>query len=107
MSFSASANVDDDTSGPTGRSKTGDIIADLFGGSGSTLIACERRGRSARLMEIDPKYADCIVRRFQAYSGKNAVLEGDGRSFHAIAQERSRNRHESSVAAARSRKSKG
>ena len=40
-------------------------------------------------MEIDPKYADCIVRRFQAYSGKNAVLEGDGRSFHAIAQERS------------------
>jgi DNA modification methylase len=46
-------------------SKTGDVVADLFGGSGSTLIACERRGRRARLMEIDPKYADCIVRRFQ------------------------------------------
>lgn len=43
-------------------SKTGDIVTDLFGGSGSTLIACERRGRRARLMEIDPKYADCIVR---------------------------------------------
>jgi DNA modification methylase len=69
-------------------SKTGDIIADLFGGSGSTLIACERRGRSARLMEIDPKYADCIVRRFQEYTGKSAVLEGDGRSFDAIAKER-------------------
>src|ERR1035437_9633941 len=71
-------------------SKTGDIVADLFGGSGSTLIACERRGRRARLMEIDPKYADCIVRRFQEYSGKSAALEGDGRSFGAIAQERSK-----------------
>ena len=69
-------------------SKTGDVVADLFGGSGSTLIACERRGRSARLMEIDPKYADCIVRRFQEYSGKSAVLEGVGRSFDAIAKER-------------------
>jgi DNA modification methylase len=71
-------------------SKTGDIIADLFGGSGSTLIACERRGRRARLVEIDPKYADCIVRRFQDYSGKSAMLEGDGRSFDAIVVERSK-----------------
>ncbi len=43
-------------------SKRGDLVVDLFGGSGSTLIACERRGRKARLMEIDPKYADCIPR---------------------------------------------
>ena len=69
-------------------SKTEDVVADLFGGSGSTLIACERRGRHARLMEIDPKYADCIVRRFQEYSGKSAILDGDGRSFDAIAKER-------------------
>ena len=69
-------------------SKTGDVVADLFGGSGSTLIACERRGRHARMMEIDPKYADCIVRRFQEYTGKSAMLEGDGRSFDAIAKER-------------------
>ena len=69
-------------------SKTGDIVADLFGGSGSTLIACERRGRRARLLEIDPKYADCIVRRFQEYAGKTAVLDGDGRTFDAIARER-------------------
>jgi DNA modification methylase len=69
-------------------SKSGDIVADLFGGSGSTLIACERRGRRARLMEIDPKYADCIVRRFQEYSGKSAVLDGGGRTFDEIAQER-------------------
>jgi DNA modification methylase len=69
-------------------SKPGDIVADLFGGSGSTLIGCERRGRRARLAEIDPKYADCIVRRFQEYTGKQAMLDGDGRSFEEIATER-------------------
>ena len=69
-------------------SKAGDIVADLFGGSGSTLIACERRGRKARLMEIDPIYVDCIVRRWQEFTGKQAVLEGDGCSFDEIAKER-------------------
>jgi DNA modification methylase len=69
-------------------SKAGDIVADLFGGSGSTLIACERRNRKARLMEIDPKYADCICRRFQEYSGKQAVLDGDGRTFDGVSLER-------------------
>jgi DNA modification methylase len=69
-------------------SKAGDIVADLFGGSGSTLIGCERRGRKARLMEIDPKYADCIVQRYQEYTGKEAVLEGEGRTFQEIARER-------------------
>ena len=69
-------------------SKAGDIVADLFAGSGSTLIACERRNRKARLMEIDPKYADCICRRFQEYTGKQAVLDGAGRTFDDIAQER-------------------
>jgi DNA modification methylase len=69
-------------------SKSGDIVADLFGGSGSTLIACERRNRKARLMEIDPKYGDCIVRRYQEYTGDEAVLDGDGRSFNEAAQER-------------------
>src|ERR1700680_3965063 len=69
-------------------SKSGDIVADLFGGSGSTLIGCERRGRKARLMEIDPKYADCIVRRYQEFTGKKAVLDGDGRTYDEIALER-------------------
>jgi len=69
-------------------SKAGDIVADLFGGSGSTLIGCERRGRKARLIELDPKYADCIVRRWQEYTGKQAVLEGDGRTFDEITEER-------------------
>jgi DNA modification methylase len=69
-------------------SKAGDIVVDMFGGSGSTLIGCERRGRKARLMEIDPKYADCIVRRFQEYTGKQAKLDGDGRTFDGVAQQR-------------------
>lgn len=69
-------------------SKAGDIVVDLFGGSGSTLIACERRGRKARLTEIDPKYADCIVRRWQDYTGKHAVLEREGRTFAEISAER-------------------
>jgi DNA modification methylase len=69
-------------------SKSGDIVADLFGGSGSTLIGCERRDRKARLMEIDPKYADCIVRRYQEFTGKKAVLDGDGRMFDEVALER-------------------
>jgi DNA modification methylase len=68
--------------------KTGDIVADLFGGSGSTLIGCERRGRHARLMEIDPKYADCIVRRYQDHTGKQATLEADNRAFEEVALDR-------------------
>jgi DNA modification methylase len=63
-------------------------VADLFGGSGSTLIGCERRGRKARLMEVDPKYADCIIRRWQEYTGKQATPDGDGRTFDEVAEER-------------------
>jgi DNA modification methylase len=69
-------------------SKAGDIVADLFGGSGSTMIGCERRGRNASLMEIDPKYADCIVRRWQQYTGKQAVLDHDRRTYDEVAEER-------------------
>jgi hypothetical protein len=69
-------------------SKAGDMVADFFGGSGSTLIGCERRGRKARLMELDPKYADVIIGRFQEYTGQKAVLEGDGRTFAEVAAER-------------------
>ena len=69
-------------------SRAGDLIVDLFGGSGSTLMACERLGRKSRLMEIDPLYADVIVRRWQAYTGKEATLESDGRAFDQIAEQR-------------------
>jgi len=69
-------------------SKAGDLVVDLFGGSGSTLIACERRNRKARLMEIDPKYADVIVQRWQEFTGRQAVREGDARSLAEIKRER-------------------
>lgn len=64
------------------------IVVDLFGGSGSTLIGCEATGRFARLMELDPRYVDVIVRRWEAFTGKKATLDGDGRSFDEIAAER-------------------
>lgn len=51
-----------------------DIVLDLFGGSGSTMIACEELNRKARLMELDPKYCDVIVKRWEDFTGKNAVL---------------------------------
>ena len=69
-------------------SQAGDLVLDSFGGSGTTLIACERRDRKARLMEIDPKYAHVTARRYQEYSGKPAVLDGDGRTFAETAQAR-------------------
>jgi DNA modification methylase len=50
-------------------------VADLFGGSGSTLIACEKTGRHARLMELDPAYVDVIVKRWEDFTGKKAILE--------------------------------
>jgi len=55
-------------------SKGGDIVIDLFGGSGSTLIAAEKIGRCARLMELDPKYCDVIVKRWEDFTGKKAIL---------------------------------
>jgi DNA modification methylase len=66
-------------------SKTRDIILDPFAGSGSTLIACEKAGRQARLIELDPKYVDVTIRRWQEWTGKVAALEDDGRSFEEVA----------------------
>jgi len=55
-------------------SKGQDIVLDLFGGSGSTMIAAEKQGRCARLMELDPKYCDVIVKRWEDFTGKKAEL---------------------------------
>jgi DNA modification methylase len=55
-------------------SKSGNIVLDLFGGSGSTMIAAEKLGRKARLMELDPKYCDVIVKRWEDFTGKKAIL---------------------------------
>lgn len=63
------------------NTKGGDLCLDIFGGSGTTLIACEKNNRYARLMELDPKYCDVIVRRWQAFTGKQATLESTGLPF--------------------------
>jgi DNA modification methylase len=70
-------------------SKLRDTVLDCFGGSGTTMIAAERTGRRAVLLEIDPAYADVIVRRWQETTGEAAVLEGDDRIFADVATARS------------------
>jgi len=62
-------------------SDRGDVVLEPFGGSGTTLIACEKTGRVARLMELDPRYVDVIVKRWQDYTGKKATREADGVAF--------------------------
>ena len=69
-------------------SKSRDTVLDPFGGAGSTLIACEIHGRQARVIELEPKYCDVIVRRYEEFSGKAATLEVDGRTFADVAAER-------------------
>ena len=63
--------------------KTGCIVLDLFGGSGSTLIACEKTNRHCRMMELDPRYSDVIINRWQQYTGKEAVLESTGETYNS------------------------
>lgn len=67
-------------------SKTRDIVLDLFGGSGTTLIAAEKTQRRARLVELDPKYVDVIVKRWQDYTGAKASRQSDGLAFDEVAQ---------------------
>lgn len=62
----------------------GGVVFEPFGGSGTTAIACEKLGRTARLMELDPRYCDVIVRRWQQFTGQAATLEGDGRTFDQV-----------------------
>jgi len=62
-------------------SRPGDVVLDPFGGSGTTLIAAEKSGRQARLIELDPKYCDVIVRRWQEYAGAQAARQADGVRF--------------------------
>lgn len=61
--------------------KRGDRVLDVFGGSGSTLIAAHKSGRIARLMELDERYCDVIVNRWQTFTGLEARRDGDGRTF--------------------------
>lgn len=68
-------------------SPRGGLVGDFFAGSGSTLMACERLGRAARLMEADPKFVEVIIRRWQEYSGGQAVRENDGMTFAELTGE--------------------
>ena len=68
--------------------KRGELVLDPFGGSGTTLIAAEKTGRSARLIEFDPLYCDVIVRRFEAFTGKRARLAETGTTFEDVAEAR-------------------
>ena len=69
-------------------SKRGQIVLDAFGGSGSTLIAADKTGRIARLIEYDPLYCDTIVRRWETLTGKRAVLSSTGATFEDEAEKR-------------------
>lgn len=64
--------------------RSGNMVLDLFGGSGSTLIAAEKTGRIARLMELDAKYCDVIVKRWQDFTGKQATLESTGQTYSEL-----------------------
>ncbi len=66
----------------------GDIVLDLFGGSGTTLLAAEKIGRRARVMEIEPRYVDVAMARWQAYTKKEAMLAEDGRTFAEVRAQR-------------------
>jgi DNA modification methylase len=68
--------------------KINNIVLDYFGGSGSTLIACEKQNRHARLMELDPKYCDVIVKRWEDFTGKKASLVENGKTFEEISNAR-------------------
>ena len=65
-------------------SRSGDVVLDCFGGSGSTLIAAEKAGRRCFMMELDPKYCDVIVRRWQEFSGGKAISKDGQRVFDEV-----------------------
>lgn len=66
------------------NTKGGDIVLDSFGGSGTTMIAAEKNGRVSRLMELDPKYCDVIIKRWQDFTGKQAVHAETGKTFNEV-----------------------
>jgi DNA modification methylase len=71
-------------------SSRGDVVLDPFVGSGTTLIAAEKTGRKVRGIEIDPRYVDVAVRRWQTYSGKPAIHVETGKTFEQMEQRRCR-----------------
>jgi DNA modification methylase len=74
------------------NSKPKDYIYDPFGGSGTTLIACEKHDRKCLMMEISPVYCEVIIKRWQDFTGKKAILESSGSTFEEISDGRARER---------------
>lgn len=66
------------------NTKGGDIVLDSFGGSGTTIIAAEKNGRIGYAMELDPKYCDVIIKRWQDFTGKQATLESNGKTYNEL-----------------------
>jgi DNA modification methylase len=69
--------------------KRGDVVLDTFAGSGTTILASEWVGRRAYAMELEPRYVDVAIRRWQAFTRRDAVLSASGRTFDEVVQERS------------------
>lgn len=69
-------------------SKRGEVVLDVFGGSGTTLVAAELCGRQARLIEYDPSYCDTIITRWEKLTGKHATLADANERFEDVAEER-------------------
>jgi site-specific DNA-methyltransferase (adenine-specific) len=70
------------------NTKGSDLVLDSFGGSGTTAIACEKHGRCARLMELDEKFVDVIINRWQSFTGKQAVHIETGKTYEQLKMER-------------------
>ena len=70
------------------NTKGKDLVLDSFAGSGTTAIACETNGRNARLMELDPKYCDVIIKRWQNLTGQSATLEATGQTYSELEAEK-------------------
>jgi len=75
------------------NTKGGDIVLDSFGGSGTTLIAAEKNGRIARIMELDPKYCDVIIKRWQDFTGKIATHAETGQPFAEVKNDKQETSH--------------
>ena len=69
-------------------SRRGDVVLDAFCGSGTIVIACEKTGRKARAVELDPRYVDVAVRRWQSYTGRAATLAETGQTFEEVEEAR-------------------
>jgi len=82
-------------------SKRRQVVLDPFAGSGTTVIAAEKTGRRAHVLELDPSYCDTIIRRWEIFTGKGAVLAETGLGFEAMSEKRMRDEPDAGTAGSR------